>query len=369
MNVSIEADVPPSSDGGAIIRAAGAGTLTGVAICWPPSHGAFAGAVGAARAQTPEEPDVPPADPDDPDAPVTPDEVISRAEVADLVRTAVARYGLSRAVGATCRRSRYQSFDELHAAVRSAGRDEAQTLSRQFADAYTAHRTAVRAWVNQITTDNPGMMPPAWLTDTFGIVDRGRPSITALGGPRSPGTSGMDVHWPYYDGDLTTIVGEQAAEKTEIVSVLVSFKRGQATLKTYAGGSDVSYQLQRRSSPSYMSLYDRILQSHMGSRRRTRSWTPRRRAGHTRPGAPDRAGRRHSRLPVRRVPHVRTVTGAPASVVLVSSDVFLAWGSLENLWPGQYGTQNVTGTSSASSLAIKRVRPDDHRSADRPPGP
>jgi hypothetical protein len=350
VHVSIEADVAPA-DGSSIVRTSESpGMLTGVAVCWPPHGGAFAGAVGAARA-TPEEPDDPPADPD----PVVPDEVISRAEVADLVRTAVARFGLSRAVGSTMSPlARFGSFDELHAAVRTSSRDEAAALSRQFADAYTAHRTAVRAFVNQITTDNPGVVPPGWLTDTFGIVDRGRPSITALGGPRSPGTSGMDVHWPYYDGDLTTIVGEQALEKTEIVSVLVSFKRGQATLKTYAGGSDVSYQLQRRSSPSYMSLYDRILQIAYGITTENAFVDALvAGAGHTLVLDPATANAAAIRAFLFGASaHVRTVTGAPASVVLVSSDVFLAWGSLPDLMPAQYGTQNVSGTSSASTLAI-----------------
>jgi hypothetical protein len=353
VHVSIEADVPPATDPGPVVRVAGAGVLTGVAICWPPTAGAFAGAVGAARAQTPEEPDVPPADPADPDDP--PADTVSRAEVADLVRTAVARFGLARAVGTTVSPlARYGSFDELHAAVRSAPRDEAAALSRQFADAYTAHRTAVRALVNQITTDNPGIVPPGWLTDVFGIVDRGRPSIAALGGPRSPGTSGMDVHWPYYDGDLTTIVGVQALEKTDIVSVLVSFKRGQATLKTYAGGSDVSYQLQRRSSPAYMTLYDRILQIAYGITTENAFVDALvAGAGHTLVLDPATAnGAQIRAFLFGASAHVRTVTGAPASVVLVSSDVYLAWGGLEDLQSPSYGTQNVSGTSSAASLAI-----------------
>jgi len=164
----------------------------------------------------------------------------------------------------------------------------------------------------------------------------------------------MDVHWPYYDGDLTTIVGEQVAEKTEIVSVLVSFKRGQATLKTYAGGSDVSYQLQRRSSPSYMTLYDRILQIAYGITTENAFVDALvAGAGHTLVLDPATANAAAIRAFLFGASaHVRTVTGAPASVVLVSSDVFLAWGSLEDLMPAAYGTQNVSGTSSASTLAI-----------------
>ncbi len=357
VHVSIEADVQGGAgDGGAIVRsAADPGILTGVAICWPPSRGAFPGAVGAARAATPE-PD-PDPDPDDPD---TPDEdaTISRAEVADLVRTAVARFALVRGgAGATpSPLARFASFDDLHAAVRSAPAAEASTLSRQFADAYRAHRDRLaRAWVDQIPADNPGVIPPAWLSDVFGIVDRGRPAITALGGPRSPGASGMDVHWPYYDGDLTTIVGEQVAPKTEITSVLVSFKRGQATLKTYAGGSDVAWQTVRRSSPSYMSLYDRILQIAYGITTENAFVDALvAGAGHTMVlGDPLTAalGDIKSFL-FGASAHVRTVTGAPASAVIVSSDVFAAWGALDNLWPSQYGTSNTAGTADASTLRV-----------------
>ena len=305
VHVSIEADVPPA-DGATVVRSADApGILTGVAICWPPNHGAFAGAVGAARS-TPEDPDPNAPDPNapTPTPPTPPDPEVGRAQVAELVRSEVARMNLGRPATANLSPlARFRSFDELHSAARSAGRDEAQALSRHFADSYATYRTVTRAFVNQITTDNPGVMPPAWLTEVFGIVDRGRPSVTALGGPRSPGDSGMDVNWPYYDGDLTTIVGEQAAEKTDIVSVKVSFKRGTATLKTYAGGSDVSYQLQRRSSPSYMALYDRILQIAYGITTENAFVDALvAGAGHTLVLVPvGRDGRRYSRLPVRRV--------------------------------------------------------------------
>jgi len=114
-------------------------------------------------------------------------------------------------------------------------------------------------WVDQVTVNNPGVMAPHWLSTIYGIVGLGRPFVTALGGPMSAGASGMQVNWPYYDGDLNTIVGIQAAEKTEITSVRVDIKSGTANLATYAGGSDVSYQLILRSSPSYIAAYESIL--------------------------------------------------------------------------------------------------------------
>ena len=359
VHVSIEADVP-TAEGEAIVRSSDEpGMLTGVAIQWPPNGGAFAGAVGAARSNV--EPDADADDDDDDDDTTdddTPpaDDTTARARVAELVRTEVARFNLGRrssGVGAGPF-ARYQSFDQLHAAVRSLPPSEAATVSRAFADAYTAHRVAARAWTNQITTDNPGIVPPSWLSEVFGIVDRGRPSITALGGPRSPGDTGLDVHWPYYDGDLTTIVAVQTAEKTDINSVKVSFKRGQATLATYAGGSDVSYQLQRRSSPGYMALYDRILQIAYGiTTENAFIDAVVAGAGHTLVLAPTTAAPPEIKAFLFGASaHVRAVTGAPATAVLVASDVFQAWGALDNLFPAAYGTQNVAGTAQASNLSI-----------------
>ena len=96
------------------------------------------------------------------------------------------------------------------------------------------------ALVNQITTDNPGVIPPGWLTQIVGILDRGRPAVSAFGGPGGLPTSGMDINWPVYSGGFTTLVGVQATEKTAITSVKVSIGKATATLKTYAGGSDIS---------------------------------------------------------------------------------------------------------------------------------
>jgi hypothetical protein len=190
-----------------------------------------------------------------------------------MVRTEMARYAGANRRGraaAVHPLAQFDSFDALHHAARTGRRRDTEALSHQFTAAYHAHRqietaartVAGRAWVDQLTTENPGVIPPAWITEVFGIIDRGRAGITALGGPRSPDDAGMDVSWPYYDGDLTTIVALQTAEKTEINSVKLSFKRGTEPLRTYAGGSDVSYQLQRRSSPSYMALYDRVRRGH-----------------------------------------------------------------------------------------------------------
>jgi HK97 family phage prohead protease len=95
-----------------------------------------------------------------------------------------------------------------------------------------------RALVDQVTDNNPGVLPPVWLMQVRGIIDLGRPVITGVGGPQSAGTSGLDINWPYFDGNLTTIVEAQANEKDEVNSVRIDIKKGTASLATYAAGSD-----------------------------------------------------------------------------------------------------------------------------------
>jgi HK97 family phage prohead protease len=115
-----------------------------------------------------------------------------------------------------------------------------------------------RALADQITTNNPGVMASGGLGAVKGIIEQRRPAVNAWG-REGLGGSGMSVDWPYFNGDLSTIVGEQAAQKTEITSVRVDLLKGTAAIKTYAGGSDASLQLLRRSDPSYKDAYVRIL--------------------------------------------------------------------------------------------------------------
>jgi hypothetical protein len=121
-----------------------------------------------------------------------------------------------------------------------------------------------RAWVNQTTPNNPGVVPPSWLTDIKGIIDHPRHLINGTGGPASPGDTGLAVNWPFFDGDLSALIGAQAAQKTEVTSVRVDLKKGEADLVTYAGGSDLAYQVIERSSPSYLDAYMRIMAAAYG---------------------------------------------------------------------------------------------------------
>lgn len=126
---------------------------------------------------------------------------------------------------------------------------------------------AIRALADTVTTAgaNAGMVTPGVIGDIHGIVSRGRPAITAFGGPRPiPSEAGMSVDWPYFDGTLTSLVGAQSAQKAEITTAAVDIKKGTEALNTYAGGSDVAYQLLRRSSRPYLDAYFRILLTAWG---------------------------------------------------------------------------------------------------------
>jgi phage head maturation protease len=91
------------------------------------------------------------------------------------------------------------------------------------------------------------------------IVNQGRRAITAFGGPRSLGDiAGLTLEWGYFDGTLADFVAAQSQEKAEITSASVDIKLATEALLTYAGGSDISYQVIKRGSPSILDTYATI---------------------------------------------------------------------------------------------------------------
>jgi hypothetical protein len=219
-----------------------------------------------------------------------------------------------------------------------------------------ADALAAFAIADQITADNPGVIPPAWMSEVHGIVNRGARAINALGGPASIGDAGMSLTWPYFDGDLAAIVGKQAAEKTDVTSVKVSLKKGAADLGTYAGGSDVSWQLIERSAPSYLEAYLRILAAAYAVTTDA-AFGAALAAGTgalSTPAAPDTSSAAKFAAQIFEASLiVDDVTGAPASAVLASRDVFLKLGGMAELWPNRYGTQNTKGTADAAGLRVE----------------
>ena len=96
-------------------------------------------------------------------------------------------------------------------------------------------------------------------SDLKRLVNLGRPAITAFGGPRPLGDiAGLTLNWPYFDGTLSDFVAAQSAEKAAIISASVDIKLATEALLTYAGGSDISFQVIRRGTPSILDMYARI---------------------------------------------------------------------------------------------------------------
>ena len=207
-----------------------------------------------------------------------------------------------------------------------------------------------RALVDQKLATNPGVSGPSFVSEVKGILDASRPAIEATGGPGPLGASGMSLHWPYFAGDLGALVGKQSAEKTEITSVVVNLLDGNAPIETFAGGSDISYQLIRRSSPSYLEAYGRIMLAGWALTTE-REYEDDLEAGATGTMTGDISSDAATRATFfEGSAKVRSATGAPASAVLAASDVFAQLGAV--LTPSSYGTANLTGTAQASTLQV-----------------
>jgi ATP-dependent Clp endopeptidase proteolytic subunit ClpP len=221
--------------------------------------------------------------------------------------------------------------------------------------AYKGDAPPLNLIADQITTDNPGVMPPNWATEIHGIFGHGRPAVSALG-VQSAGDSGLDFAWPYFDGDLSAIVAAQTTEKTEVNSIKISIKKGTASLKTYGAVSDVAYQLLMRSQPSYLDALLRIY-ALAAAVTTDNVFADALVSGGTASTfdydfAADTDGKAFRSAMFHASVEVESATGMPATVALVATDVFLKAGTWDTLVPSKYGTQNVGGTAQASTLEV-----------------
>ena len=212
-----------------------------------------------------------------------------------------------------------------------------------------------RALFDQVSGDNPGVMPPMWLQQVRGIIDLGRPVISGVGGPQSAGTSGLDINWPYSENVLTDIVEAQANEKDEVNSVQISILKGTATLGTYAAGSDISLQLLQRSMPSYLDAHNRIMAASYAAvtdRKFTQDmWSDSNNTNLYDLGA-DTTGADFREAVFTASMECEDATGVPATVVFASTALMQAIGGWESFYPAPYGVQNVSGVATASTLQV-----------------
>lgn len=116
-----------------------------------------------------------------------------------------------------------------------------------------------RALADQLSSENPGLLPKAVINNMVGLINRGRRTINAFGGPGALPDKGMTVNWPRLTTALTGLIAAQSTDKAAVVSAKVSFGEGTSAIVTYAGGSDISKQLIRRSQPPYLEAYARAM--------------------------------------------------------------------------------------------------------------
>jgi hypothetical protein len=193
------------------------------------------------------------------------------------------------------------------------------------------------------------------MLQVMGIIDLGRRVINGVGGPQSAGTAGMDINWPYFDGSLTAIVEAQANQKDEVNSVQISIEKGTATLDTYAAGSDISYQLLQRSSPSYLDAHNRIMAASYATvtdRKFTADLWDDGTGIQDYDFAADTTGAGFREAVFAASVSVEDATGTPATAVFVSTAVFTAIGGWSTFQPEPYTVQNVSGVATASTLRV-----------------
>jgi len=217
----------------------------------------------------------------------------------------------------------------------------------EYVKAVNAGTVENRALDVQTLADAPGLVPPVWLREIRGVLDRGRPCISAIGGPISAAGAGMTVNWPYFDGNLSAIVATQAAEGDEVNSVDIDIKKGTATLATYAAGSRLSFQVIERTDPSYVDAHQRIMLGAYGTETdyafQNGLWANDT-AGIDYDFSADTTGSAFIEAVWAASIDVQTATGQPAEVVYVNTAVMKKLGAWAAFQSSNYPVQNVGGT-------------------------
>jgi phage head maturation protease len=207
--------------------------------------------------------------------------------------------------------------------------------------------------VDGVTGDVPPIVRPAWLDRIVGFLPATRPVVTAFGTAALP-SEGMEFSWPVWGGDYAARVAEQAAEKDYIISKKVTLTSDKATIKTIAGGLDMSWQVLRRSSPSYREIVLRILATAWAIET-DKAFGAAIIAKGTGTGtlAADADGAAVHAALLEASAKVDDVTGSPATFALAAPDKWLAIAKATGLGQPAYGVQNVPGVAQASTLRVE----------------
>lgn len=114
----------------------------------------------------------------------------------------------------------------------------------------------LRSLADIISTDNVGAVPPTYSQELIGVIDPVRRFLNSTRRIDTP-TSGMSLVMP----KITTrpTAGTQSTEKTQLTSTATSVTTETFDAITKGGAGDISLQLLKRSSPSFLSLYLELL--------------------------------------------------------------------------------------------------------------
>jgi phage head maturation protease len=107
-----------------------------------------------------------------------------------------------------------------------------------------------------ITTDNAGVVPDAYVNELIGVIDPMRPFMATTRKLETP-DSGMSIVVPKITQRPT--VGEQETEKTELSSQKSIISTVSFDVHTYGGVGDISLQLLKRASRSFLALFLELL--------------------------------------------------------------------------------------------------------------
>jgi len=107
-----------------------------------------------------------------------------------------------------------------------------------------------------ITTDNTGVVPPAYSTEIRGVIDTSRPFLATTRRLETP-ASGTQINVPIITQRPTTAV--QSTEKSEVDSTKTLIGTNAFNMVTIAGAGDLSIQIIKRSSPSFLALWLELL--------------------------------------------------------------------------------------------------------------
>ena len=133
----------------------------------------------------------------------------------------------------------------------------------------------LRTLADLVTSDNVGVVPDAYSTELIGVIDPSRPFLNTTRKLDLP-AAGMSLVVPTIvtrpTAGVQAIYGDESSpEKADITSTATSITNTTFDAITIAGGGDISIQLLKRSSPSYLSLYLELLAEAYGQNAETQA--------------------------------------------------------------------------------------------------